>query len=283
MRVLLTGATGRLGKWVTRELYSAGYDVTMIDRIEPANEESSKGDFLEIDLTDQEQTRIAVRSSSPEAIVSLAAIPLNTESTYSNNTRCDCNILQAAAEFHIQKVVLAGSECVYGFPSAKILTGPLYLPVDENHPRLPQDGYGCSKFSTENYARAMLSLNPDMQIVCLRLSRQIAPDELSQFKNRQPIPSDLKGLYGYIDMRDTATAFRLAIEKNLPGFTALNIDAADTCSRIPSLELAAKDYPGAERRSPLPGYASLFNTARAREALDWAPKYSWRDGNDENR
>jgi len=55
------------------------------------------------------------------------------------------NILEAARNHDIKRVVVASSSSVYGKPQ--------YLPYDEDHPTTPVSPYGVSKLATEQYAR----------------------------------------------------------------------------------------------------------------------------------
>ncbi|MDR1321038.1 MAG: NAD(P)-dependent oxidoreductase [Gracilibacteraceae bacterium] len=277
MKILLTGGAGRLGKWVARELLAGGHTVTITDRVSPAPELLTDCSFIEADLTDLEQTRAAVAAAAPDAVIQLAAVAVPTERTYRVNTRCDWQIMQAAAEFQVKKIILAGSEASYGFAFAKIPLRPQYLPVDEEHPQLPQDSYGCSKVSAENFARAFCLVYPWLQITCLRLGLQLEPRDLSRFADAALSDADLNRLFGYCDMRDAAGAFRSAAERGLPGFTVLNITGADTYSRIPSNEITAKYFPGTEVRTPLPGFTALVCADRAKKLLGWEAKHSWRN------
>ena len=61
------------------------------------------------------------------------------------NVNGTINILEAAREHDINRVIVASSSSVYGKPQ--------YLPYDEEHPTEPVSPYGVSKLATEQYAR----------------------------------------------------------------------------------------------------------------------------------
>jgi nucleoside-diphosphate-sugar epimerase len=54
--------------------------------------------------------------------------------TLGNNVTSTYNVLRAAADLRIKKVVLASSTAAFGFIYAKNLWAPDYLPLDESHP-----------------------------------------------------------------------------------------------------------------------------------------------------
>ncbi|GAA3328763.1 hypothetical protein GCM10020331_074050 [Ectobacillus funiculus] len=57
---------------------------------------------------------------------------------------------------------------------------PKYVPIDEDHPQLPQDSYGLSKVVNEQTAE-MIHNKTGMQIVSLRLGNVITPDMYEGF------------------------------------------------------------------------------------------------------
>ena len=89
-----------------------------------------------------------------DAVVHLAAIPAanihTPEVTFQNNVMSTYNILEAAGGLGIKKAVIASSESSYGIVFAIHLLGPRYVPMDEDHPQLPQDSYGLSKAVNES-------------------------------------------------------------------------------------------------------------------------------------
>jgi nucleoside-diphosphate-sugar epimerase len=82
----------------------------------------------------------------------------------------------------------------------------------------------------------------------------------------------------YIDARDCAQAFRLAVEKPLIGAHVFNIANADTCFRQPTAELAKAVFPNIaytpDTKDPREG---LISIKKAREVLGFEPKYEWQE------
>jgi nucleoside-diphosphate-sugar epimerase len=77
-------------------------------------------------------------------------------------------------------------------------------------------------------------------------------------------------LWAWLDARDAARAFALAVERDLPGSHVINVMAPDTNSSVPSAELMARHHPSTPLRRPLVGRESIFDVSRARELLGWS-------------
>jgi len=91
---------------------------------------------------------------------------------------------------------------------------------------------------------------------------------------------DLK--WQYVDVRDVAQAFRLALEKKGVEHEVYNIGAADVCSDMDSLELVKLYYPEVKFILNPTGFLTdkkraLFDISKAQKALGYKPKFNWRD------
>lgn len=276
-KVTVTGTAGRLGPFVVKELLEHGYEVLSVDRVKPAE---SLCRHMTADITNLGECYGILENA--DAVIHLAAIPtayiFPNEVTFRNNVMATHNILEAAAGRGIKKAVVISSECTYGFANSRKGLGPVYVPVDEDHPRLPEDCYGLGKIVGEQIADA-INRRCGMQIVSLR-SGNIFNAEM--YANFPGFISDAhkrkKLLWNYIDARDLASACRLAIEKDGLGSVALNIFADDTCMAIKSRDLMKAEFPDVtDFRAPLDGYQALFSNEKAKKLLGWKPVHFWRD------
>lgn len=276
-KVVITGGSGMLGRWVVRHFVEQGYEVLNVDSRRPDEELCPT---LLADLEDLGETYGALAGA--DAVVHLAAIPAahirTPEVTFRNNVMSTYNVLEAAAGLGIRKAVIASSESSYGIVFAIHPLSPQYVPVDEDHPQLPQDSYGLSKIVNEMTAE-MFHRRTGMQIVSLRLGNVIPPERYAQFPSFIEKPEERERiLWSYIDTRDAASACRLAIEADGLGAVALNIAADDSSMAIRSWELLAARYPGVtDIRAPLDGHETLLGNERAKRLLGWQPQHRWRD------
>src|SRR5215210_7422662 len=160
MRMLVTGARGKVGSAAIANLVDAGHDVTALDVGVPVFEAPEPGAprYLQADLTDAGDAFAAVRGH--DAVIHAAAIPEPTRNpphrVFSNNLMATFNVIEAAVRFGVPRVVNVSSETVPGFffPERPFL--PDYAPVDEEHPIRPQDPYAMSKHFSEQLMDAAM-------------------------------------------------------------------------------------------------------------------------------
>ncbi|UJF34970.1 NAD-dependent epimerase/dehydratase family protein [Paenibacillus hexagrammi] len=280
-RVIVTGGSGRAGKWILKHFVEHNYEVINLD-VKAPDEKICR--TIITDLTDLGQVHNALSMFSTgnrqevAGIVHFAAIPeaymVPNEVCFRNNTMSTYNILEAAANLGIKKVVSASSESSYGICFASEFFEPAYLPIDENHPQLPEDSYGLSKVVNEVTAEAF-HRRTGMQVVSFRLGNILWPESYAPIKaNFDDTDARLRILWSYIDARDVASACRLAIEKDGLGAVVMNLAADDSSSNRPTQELVDKYLPGVKDiRTPLDGRISLLSSARAKELLGWEYQY----------
>jgi UDP-glucose-4-epimerase GalE len=148
MRVLVTGAAGYIGSHVVCDLFARGHDVTGIDRAAPRpGQPESPAFMVRGDIADRSVVRPLLRDQAIEAIIHLAA-DKSVEASFRdpggyfrNNIGGTLNLLEAAEEAGVRRVVFSSSCAVYGIPER--------LPLDEDHPVAPTSPYGESKALVE--------------------------------------------------------------------------------------------------------------------------------------
>src|SRR5438445_74669 len=105
-RVLVTGGSGKVGKWAIADLQAHGYLVIKADRRKADNVQT-----MDVDLCNLGHTYAAM--TGVDAVVHLAAIPSPSghpaEVVYHTNVMSTFNVLQAAATLGIKNVVIASS------------------------------------------------------------------------------------------------------------------------------------------------------------------------------
>ncbi len=276
-RICVTGAAGQAGRAVVGDLREHGYEVAATD-IAVAEEDRFEG-MLKDDLTDYGQALEALRDS--EAVVHLANIPapgLSTPPvTFNTNITMNYNVFQAAANLGLRRVVWASSETTLGLPFD---VPPRYAPVDEDHYPLPTSTYALSKVATEAIAEHFAQWT-GVPYVALRFSNIWRAEDYHELPEFWSDPASRKwNMWGYIDDRDVALSCRLALEapaEAVAGSPAFIIAAADTIMNRPSAELLAEVFPGVGLTREVSEFGTLLAIDRAREALGFEPKHSWRD------
>jgi nucleoside-diphosphate-sugar epimerase len=288
MRVLVTGAHGKVGRAVTAALADAGHAVTASDVGRGVFERPLPGElpYQQADLTDAGQAFAVVRGH--DAVVHAAAIPDPTHNpphvVFQNNLMATFNVLEAAVRFGVPRFVNISSETVPGFffPERPFL--PEYAPVDEDHPIHPQDPYALSKFFGEKLCDAAVARS---DIRCISIRPSHVQNEGNYERNLGPQvrdPSVLSpNLWSYIDAYDLADAVRLAAESDLPGHEVFYIASPDNSCGRDFAELLHTYYGDRIELRPLTRPdASGISSEKAKRLLGWHPTRSWRDYLDDN-
>lgn len=275
MRVCVTGASGTAGRATVAELLAHGHDLRATD-VAPAPADLGVP-LLRADLTDYGQTVEVLHGV--DAVVHLANIPapgLHTPAvTFTANTAMNSNVFLAAAQLGLRRVVWASSETTLGLPFD---TPPRYAPVDEDHYPLPTSTYALSKVVGETMA-SHVSQWSGIPFVALRFSNIFRPEDYALLPTVgwKDAAARRWNLWGYIDVRDVASACRRALDAQVTGARAYIIAAADTVMPRSSAELLRDQFPGVELTRDIGEFGTLLAIDRARDELDWVPRHSWRE------
>lgn len=274
MNVLVTGGSGRIGRYVVRELVNVGYAVTNVDLV-PAPD--APGQYLRTDLTTAGEVYQALARSKAEAVIHLGAwanagcVP--DTRTYGDNVRGTFNVFQACADLGIKRVISASSAQVYGFAKAP----PIYVPVDEDHPLRPPNCYALSKVAGEQAADYFLA-NFGLTVLSFRFMGVRTPTELDADIQRmvQDPASGARLLWTHTDTRDAALACRLAVEQEDVPPGPYNITGAQVMLSAESQDLVRQHFgTKTEIRSGLTGRVSPLSCARAEAAFGYRPRFVW--------
>jgi len=228
-KILVTGAGGLLGGYVARELAGRA-QISGLDIASPADAKGI-GTFTKGSIEDAAAVAAAMRGQ--DAVVHIAARPniwsgQGHEIIHTNVTGT-WNVLEAAEQAGVKRVILTSSDSVVGYTVLQgAMVPPDYLPVDEAHPRRPTDAYATSKKLCEELGRSFEERGK-LEIVVLRPVYVLYPEFEGEVKARAANPSDYKGpeaggrqpagggvMWHYVDPRDLARAYRLALEADKP-------------------------------------------------------------------
>lgn len=283
MKVLITGAHGKVGRATTQAMIDAGHEVITTDLDRPSYERKPEGTprYIMADLTDAGAAYALAKGV--DAVVHVAAIPEPTghapHVVFQNNLMATFNILEAAVSFGVKRFVFISSETVPGFffPERDFL--PDYAPVDEEHPIHPQDPYALAKHFGEQLMDAAVARS---DIQCISIRPSWVQFEGNYENNLGPQIRDSSvlsaGLWSYVDVYDLADAIVLAAESDLPGHEVFYIASPDNVGGHDFAEVLTKYYGDQiELRDLDRTDASGISTAKAQRMLGWKPKRSWRD------
>jgi UDP-glucose 4-epimerase len=280
MKILVTGGSGMVGKYIVEELLRHHYDIGVLDIVPPKQNGLI---FHNVDVLKLNDVEKAMKGY--DAVIHAAGIPhpLNdpAERVFNVNVNGTFNVLESAARTGIKKVIFTSSESTLGFAFMNNRMVPEYIPIDELHPMRPQDPYGLSKVIGEQICRTY-SAQYGISTVCLREPWIWVPEpeQTAFYKKLVSEYTDwYKNLWTYVHVYDVAAAHRIALECELDSrHEIFFITAEENWTGKDSKELLAQFYPEVKIfAEDYSGAAAIISHQKAKQLLGYAPKYSVRD------
>lgn len=249
VKVLVTGAAGFVGTHLLRHLTEMGDHVIGVDR----------GFADHVDITDAAAVRELIGRIEPTAIYHLAGwadvggswkAPVES---FRVNAEGTLNVLSAAAEAGVERVLAVSSADVYG------KVDPSELPLTEDSPLRPASPYAVSKVAAD-YLGLQAWLGNGLPVLRVRAFNHLGPGQTDKFvapalasriahaerDGGDVLPiGDLSARRDFTDVRDVVRAYRLLMQHGEPG------EVYNVCSGV---DLAVQDLADqllAQARIPL--------------------------------
>lgn len=193
-KILVTGGAGFIGSNISEELIKKGYDVVVLDNFATGKKSNLRSfekniEIIEGDIRSYMQVEKAVKGV--EIILHQAALPSVPRSIQdpitSNevNTSGTLNILNAAKENNVKRVVFASSSSVYG-------DNPI-LPKEENMLANPLSPYAVSKLAAEKYCNVFTRIY-GLETIALRYFNVFGPKQDPNSQYSAVIPKFIKSI-----------------------------------------------------------------------------------------
>lgn len=290
MRLLFTGGSGKAGKHCIDYLRDQGHTILNVDLIDLGHDSvqtrladiTDAGQIFDVMSSYANYHELDLGQGVPkfDAVIHFAAIPrlmmTSDNECYRVNTLGTYNVLDAAIKFGIQKVIFASSETTYGVCFADGEVKPDYLPIDENHPTIPQDSYAMSKVVNEATAKSF-QRRSRIDIYGLRINNVIEPHEYKEKFPAYMENPDLRrrNIFSYIDARDLGQMVQKCLDTDGLGYEVFNVSNDDHSVGLSSEELIETYYQGVEIKTPkVP--ESFYTNEKAKQLLGFQPCHSWR-------
>lgn len=302
-KILITGAGGFIGSHLTETLIQKGYDVRAfvhynssssygwLDSFEPEIKKSL--DVFAGDIRDPYGVKKAMQGC--ETVFHLAAligIPYSYHSpdTYiDTNVKGTLNVVQAARELNVKKVVHTSTSEVYG--TAR------FVPITEDHPLQGQSPYSASKIGADQIAMSFyLSFGTPVAIVRpfntygpRQSARAVIPTIITQIaggKKKIKLGS-LHPTRDFNFVKDTVQGFIAAAESEHSVGQVINIGSnyeisvGDTVKLIAQVMNAEIEIESDENRvRPAKSEVERLwaDNSKAKRLLGWEPAYGGREG-----
>ncbi len=291
MRILFTGGSGKAGRHVVNHLLARGHRVVNVDQV-PLNHPDVDNRIADIADAGQmfdvmagwagfDELEHGTGVPSFDAVVHFAAVPrilvTSDNECFRVNTLGTYNVIDAAVKFGVKKIIFASSETTYGICFADGERKPVCLPIDEDHPVVPEDSYAMSKVCNEVTARSFQARS-GFDIYGLRLNNVIEPHEYAENFPAFVADPDLRrrNIFAYIDARDLGQMVQCCLDTDGLGFEIFNVSNDDHSVALGTSELTARYYEGVPV-AEMGERETFYSNAKAKRLLGFAPEHSWRD------
>jgi nucleoside-diphosphate-sugar epimerase len=297
VRILVTGGAGFIGSHLAERLLGDGHDVRILDSFATGRRENlallDGAELVEGDVRSYERAHTAVRGC--DLVLHQAALPSVPRSiqdpltSAAVNTTGTLNVLLAARDAGVRRVVFASSSSVYGASQE--------LPKREAMPTAPISPYAVSKLAAEGYCRSFSEVY-DLECVALRYFNVFGPRQDPQSQYAAVIPRFITAVadrrrptvfgdgthsrdFTYID--NVVDANLLALTAEGAAGEAFNVACGERYTLNELLEVVG-DALGAEvdaeHLANRPGDVahSQADIAKAREILGYAPRIGFVEG-----
>lgn len=302
-KILVTGADGFIGSHLTETLVRQGYQVRAfvvynsfnswgwLDTLHKDIQESIE--IFAGDVRDPHGVKEALKEC--DAVLHLAALIAIPYSYHSPNTYVDTNVkgtlnvLQAAREFSISKVVHTSTSEVYG--TAK------FVPITEEHPLQGQSPYSATKIAADQLAYSFYA-SFDLPVVIARpfntygprqSARAVIPTIITQIANgkRQIKLGAVSPTRDFNYVKDTVSGFIAALNSDSGVGEIINfgsnfeISVGDTAHLIAEamnteIEIITDEVRFRPEKSEV--NRLWADNSKAKHLLGWEPAYDGREG-----
>jgi len=288
--IAVTGGNGKIGEAILDHLSDHDYETVNIARGKQREDVSDR--YVTTDLLDAGDTYGALAKYDADAVIHMGTIPNPCSNpdfrVYESNVLSAAHVLEAADGLGMESVCLASSINALGSEHQERPAEVRYIPVDESHPRTPDDSYGIAKHAMEVTADGF-GRRPscDLTISSLRypwvttevemLEAFVETDRsIAALADVHPATgSDV--LFSYLAMPDATSIARRAVEADFESHETFWAVAGDTTADARTSKLVEEFYPDAAIRDAPEDHETLFNLSKAESLLGWEPKRTWRD------
>jgi len=279
-KVLVTGATGRLGTAVCKVLLERGHDVRATDQ------RFAAGFPVRVELGDLRDEWFAYRViEGCDTVVHLANHPNafvgpSAQRILAENVTINANVFLASVHLEVGCLVFSSSIQVMLRTQAWHREAPYaipYLPLDGEAPADPgTNPYALSKEFAERMLRIQADANPGLSATALRLP-MLAPERwLERMTARPRVPQEWLNFgecLTFLQHPDGAELVAAVIERRLPGYRQYFPAASIELLNRPVADLIRQHYAHVPLHRPIEQVDGLVDLSAVTREVGWTPQH----------
>ncbi len=282
MKVLVTGASGRLGSVLCAHLREAGHEVKAVDY---RHREGLNFKLIHADLRDEIQVYGLLEGCDAVAHLgnhpNLVAGP-SPQRILAENTAMNANVFRGALDLGIRRIVFASSvQAIIKIPNGMRAEPPYeipYLPLDGSVSTNPGPNfYALSKEFGERMLQELSAAEPELAATAIRFPVLVGENWIDRFiAHGKPAARSVFNfgeVLGYLMFSDAAELVVAALEKQRPGYHQYYPAQTLEVRGVSVADLIREFYPTVPLRRPIEEIEALVDLSTLRETLGWAPKH----------
>lgn len=273
MKILVTGAAGRLGSCVCRLLKDSGTDFVAVDKFpnEQADYPIESADLTDWQTCERLMEGVDVLVHFANYSNFNAASP---EVLYTANTAMNMNLFQAAANFGCQRILFASSIQVLDgqlpFMDRTVQENVLtYLPVDSEAPAFPRNVYALSKQAGEQMLSYFVG-TAGMTGIAIRFPLLVDWEFMRELKATNGMGrGNAYDLFAYLPVYSAAEAVVKAMTADVDGYRNYFVASKDNLEQRPAREIVEQELSSLPCAQPLEELDTLVDCSKVEAELGW--------------
>lgn len=271
LKVVVTGAAGKFGTVVCKQLRADGTEFLAIDK-------EAKTDLYDIevvDLLDAKATQRALKGA--DAVVHLGNHTdwhdASPQVVFNENVSMNMNVFQAAADKGLKRIIFASSiQAISGeLPVMKRENQTLVVPsfpMDSDMPLHPRNPYALSKVLSERMLD-YFSETFEMTCVSIRYPWLISVDGMSEAKKWVEGSENVYDGFAYLDFESAADLICRCLSADLSGHRSYFPASKDPLNEMTVNEVATQFMDGLELRKNLNEMDTLVDCSMIEREIGW--------------